>query len=81
MFGMEKNKDGKKKTDDYLYDLEKDLKDGTNMRQFKQKTDERVQTLKSMLRQGEDKKQFDDAQVLLHAYLAMQKVVQRLNRK
>lgn len=80
MFGMEKNKK-KAKTADYVYDLEKDLKDGVKMRQLKERTDERVQTLKGMLRQGEDKKQFDDAQALLHGYLAIQKVIQRFNRK
>lgn len=78
MFGMDKQK---KKVTDYSFDLENDLKDAGKLRALKEKIEERIQQLKTMLRQGEDKKSFDQTQTLLHGYLAVQKVIQRINRK
>ena len=46
-----------------------------------EQVEERILQLKSMLRQGDDKKAFEQAQTLLHGYLAVQKVIQRVNRK
>ena len=80
MFGMESGKK-KKKIADYSFDLEQDLKDPGKLRAMKEQVEERVSRLKGMLRQGEDKKSFDQIQTLLHGYLAVQKVIQRVNRK
>lgn len=80
MFGMESDKK-KKKVADYSFDMEEDLKDPGKLRAIKQQIEERVSQLKTMLRQGEDKKSFDQTQTLLHGYLALQKVIQRVNRK
>lgn len=80
MFGMESDKK-KKKVTDYSFDLEQDLKDPGKLRAMKEQVEERITQLKSMLRGGEDKKVFDEAQTLLHGYLAVQKVIQRVNRK
>lgn len=80
MFGMGNNKKEKKGVS-YFFDLEKDLTDPKQLRMMKQKLEERVLLLKNTLRQGEDKKHFDQTQTLLHGYLALQKVVQRVNRK
>ncbi len=80
MFGMK----GEKKTAkvaDYMFDLENDLKDPGKLRALKEQVEERIQQLKKMLRQGEDKQAFDQTQTLLHGYLAVQKVIQRVNRK
>lgn len=80
MFGMQSDK--KKGTvADYSFDLEQDLKDPGKLRAMKERVEERITQLKTMLRQGEDKKVFDEAQTLLHGYLAVQKVIQRVNRK
>ena len=80
MFGM--GSDKKKKPDaDYSFDLEEDLKDPGKLRAMKERVEERITQLKTLLRQGEDKKVFDEAQTLLHGYLAVQKVIQRVNRK
>lgn len=79
MFGMERGK--KKKVADYSFDLEQDLKDPGKLRAVKEQVEERVSQLKSMLRQGKEKKDFDQIQTLLHGYLAVQKVIQRTNRK
>lgn len=79
MFGMESGK--KKKVAEYSFDLEEELKDPGRIRALKEKVEERIQQLKTMLRQGEDKKTFDQTQTLLHGYLAVLKVIQRVNRK
>lgn len=79
MFGMDSGK--KKKKMDYSFDLEEDLKDPGKLRATKQQIEERITQLKNMLRQGDDKKSFDQTQTLLHGYLAMQRVIQRVNRK
>lgn len=80
MFGMESTKK-KKKATDYSFDLENELKDPGKLRALKEKVEARIQQLKALLRTGEDKKTFDQAQTLLHGYLAVQKVIQRINRK
>ena len=80
MFGMESDK-RKKKAADYSFDLEEDLKNPGKLRATKEQIEERILQLKTHLRQGEDKKSFDETQTLLHGYLALQKVVQRVNRK
>lgn len=80
MFGMGSDKK-KKPGADFSFDLEEDMKDPGKLRAMKERVEERVNQLKTMLRQGEDKKVFDDAQTLLHGYLAIQKVMQRVNRK
>lgn len=79
MFGMGQNKKGAK-TAEWKFDLENDLKDPNVLKQTKEQVDNRVQELKGMLRTGGDKKAFDDAQVLLHGYLSVQKVIQRIGR-
>jgi hypothetical protein len=80
MFGMKDDKK-KKKMADYSFDLEEDLKDPGKLRATKERVEERITQLKTMLRQGEDKQSFDQVQTLLHGYLAVQKVIQRTNRK
>ncbi len=80
MFGMGSDKK-KNKVAEINFDLEDELKDPGKLRAYKEKIEERVVQLKSMLRQGEDKKVFDQTQTLLHGYLALQKVIQRANRK
>jgi hypothetical protein len=81
MFGMDSGKKKKKGGADYTFDLEQDLKDAGKLRATKEQVEERINQLKGMLRHGEDKKVFDQIQTLLHGYLAVQKVIQRVNRK
>jgi hypothetical protein len=80
MFGMQGGKK-KKKVADYSFDLEQDLKDPGKLRAMKEQVEERINQLKGMLRQGGDKQSFDQIQTLLHGYLAVQRVIQRVNRK
>ncbi len=80
MFGMESGKK-KGKLPETQFDLEVDLKDPGKLRATKEQIEERITQLKTLLRQGKDKQTFDEAQTLLHGYLAAQKVIGRVNRK
>lgn len=80
MFGMESDKK-KKRTAEISFDLEEDLKNPGKLRAIKEQIEEQIAQLKNMIRQGKDKKSFDQTQTLLHGYLALQRVIQRVNRK
>jgi hypothetical protein len=77
MFGPEKKK---KKVAEWSFDLEVELKDPAKLKKMKSDIDTSVQSLKGALRGGGDKKEFDDTQTLLHGYLAVQKIIQRMAR-
>lgn len=79
MFGMESGK--QKKMADFVFDLEADLKDPGKLRAMKEQIESRIAQLKAQLRSGGEQKDFDEAQTLLHGYLAVQKVMQRVNQK
>lgn len=78
MFGGGKRKPP---VESWEFDLEKDLKKPNELRAIKEKINSKVQNLKTIMRKGEDKNAFDQTQVLLHGYLAMQKVIQRAGRR
>ncbi|MCH9608592.1 MAG: hypothetical protein S4CHLAM45_11700 [Chlamydiales bacterium] len=80
MFGMEKGK-REPGVAALEFDLEADLKDPGKLKALKERLEERIAQLKTLLRQGSDKQAFDNAQTLLHGYLAIQKVVARFSRK
>ncbi len=80
MFGMESGKQ-KKEMVDFTFDLEKDVKDPGKMRALKEQVESRIAQLKNTLRGGGTQEEFDETQKLLHGYLAMQKVLERVNRK
>lgn len=63
------------------FDLEHDWKDPVKLRASKETVETRIQQLKTVMRQGGDKNSFDQAQLLLHGYLAIEKVMNRANRK
>lgn len=63
------------------YDLEVECKNPAALRKRREAINEKVQLLKNMLRTGDDQKAFNEAQVLLHAYLAAQKVVDRIEAR
>lgn len=77
MFGLGEEK---KKGDSWEFDLEKDMKNPQTARQWKETMNDRIQNLKTLMRKGEDKATFDEAQNLLHGYLAAQKVIQRIGK-
>ena len=78
MFGLE-NQQKKKQTEEFVYELEKELKDLKMHKEIKTKVETRVQQIKEVLRSGEDKAEFDSFGVLLHGYTSLLKVIARFN--
>jgi hypothetical protein len=73
MFGMEK------KTTLFEFDLESDLKKDPKKKQDLLKNIEsKTGQLKTALREGSSNEHFDAYGILLHAYGALQKVIQRV---
>lgn len=79
MFGLEKQK--KKKNEEFIFDLEKELKVFKNYQEQKKKIEGRIQNIRDVLRKGENKEEFDKFGVLLHGYTSLLKVMSRLTPK
>lgn len=79
MFGLEKQK--KKKTEEFIFDLEADLKSIKAQQDLKKKIEERIQNVREVLRKGENKDEFDKFGVLLHGYTSFLKVMSRVSSK
>lgn len=81
MFGLESQKK-KKPSDEFVFELEKDLKDPAKSRQLKQKVEARLQKIKDILRTGgENQEEFDHFGLLLHGYNSLLKVISRFGSK
>lgn len=78
MFGLE-NQKKKKKIEEFVFDLEQDLKVEKKHKELKQKVEDRVQEIKEVLRSGENKEEFDKFGTLLHGYTSLLKVMARFN--
>lgn len=81
MFGLEKDKDKKKPAADFIFDLEKELKDPKKQKEIVQKIQDQIQEIKTILRSGEAKEDFDKLGVLLHGYTSLVKVTARVIQK
>lgn len=79
MFGLEKQK--KKNVDEFIFELEKELKAFKTHHEYKKKIEERIQNIRDVLRKGENKEEFDKFGVLLHGYTSLLKVMSRLSPK
>ncbi len=79
MFGMENQK--KKKTPEFVFELEKEFKNSKKHKECKDKIEKRIQTIKEVLRSGENKEEFDSYGVLLHGYTSLLKVMSRFSPK
>ncbi len=75
MFGLEDQK--KKKKNEFIFDLEIDLKDPKKLQETKNLIEERIQKLKTYLRAGEDKELFNQLGTLLLGYTSLLKVLTR----
>lgn len=75
MFGLEKHK--KSKFSEFVFELEKELKDPQKHKELKDRIEKRIQRIKEILRQGQDKEEFDSFGVLLHGYMSLLKVMAR----
>ncbi len=81
MFGLEDQKKKKQKGDDFVFDLEKELKNGKKNQELKKRIDGRIQKIKEVLRSGENKEEFDQFGLLLHGYTSLLKVMSRFGGK
>lgn len=79
MFGLEDQK--KKKADDFIFELERELKSGKKNQDLKKKVEGRIQKIKEILRSGENKEEFDQFGLLLHGYTSLLKVMARFGGK
>lgn len=76
MFGLEDQKK-KKKGEDFVFELEKDIKNSTKNKELQQKILARMQTIKDLLQSGIEKSDFDVIGRILYGYSSLLKVVQR----
>lgn len=77
MFGMEKKPD-----QPFQFDLEVELtNDPVIAKALLKEVEERIVKLKGLLREGAENEDFDDYGVLLHGYLALQKVLKKVTEK
>lgn len=77
MFGLEK-----KKRAPFEFDLEKQLKSDKKMRDDLIKVvDTRSNSLKKLLREGSATEDFDKYGILLHAYAALTRIINRIAKK
>ncbi|WP_338028201.1 DUF5398 family protein [Candidatus Chlamydia corallus] len=80
MFNME-NTAKEEKNSQPLLDLEQDMQDHNRAQELKASVQDKVHKLNALLREGSDKESFGQQQVLLAGYVALQKVLGRINRK
>lgn len=78
MFGLEDQKKKKDKAEEFIYELEKELKDRNYFNKTKARIEQRIQLVKEVLRSGESKEDFDRYGMLLHGYTAFLKIIARL---
>lgn len=79
MFGLEKQK--KKQPEEFVFDLEKELKSPQKNKELQAKVEKRIQAIKEKLRSGENQEEFDYFGVLLHGYTSLLKVMARISTK
>lgn len=80
MFGLEDQKK-KKGPEEFVFDLEKELKNPQKLKETRARIEKKVQRIKDVLRTGEDQTEFDLFGVLLHGYNALLKVISRIGTK
>lgn len=80
MFGLEEQKK-KKKSGEFVFDLETQLKDNKKHQELKKQVESKIQRIKEVLRGGENKEEFDQFGVLLHGYTSLLKVMARFVAK
>lgn len=79
MFGLGDSKG--KKEPEFIFDLERDVKDPHAGRKLKEKVVQRIKEVKDLLRSGHEKERFDQFGLLLQGYTALQKVMARVSKK
>lgn len=79
MFNMESTFENKKSSSDF--DLESEMRDPVKSQVIKRSVDEKIRILNASLREGQEKECFEKKQVLLNGYLALQRVLSRINQR
>ena len=79
MFGLGDQR--KKKPEEFVFELEKELRDPKKHKEIKNKVEGRIQELKKILRDGENKKDFEKYGLILHGYTSLLKVMSRVSSK
>ncbi len=79
MFGLEGQKK-KKSVEEFIFDLEKELKTPKKHQEIKARVEARIQKIKDHLRSGEQQDEFDRFGLLLHGYTSLLKVMSRFNK-
>lgn len=77
MFGLEDQKN-KKKPKEFIFELEKELKDPKYSKEVTEKILNRIQTIKNLLQGGIEKEDFDTVGRILYGYSALLKVLNRI---
>lgn len=77
MYGLE-DKEKKEKREKFAFDLERRLKnEPSHLKELLEKAEKRIAAIKKSLREGANEKDFDQLGVLLHGYVALQKVLKK----
>jgi hypothetical protein len=80
MFGLEDQKK-KKPSEEFVFELEKELKNPQKHKEIKERVEGRIQKIKEALRTGDNQAEFDRFGLLLHGYNALIKVMSRFAPK
>lgn len=79
MFGLEKQK--KKKVEEFIFELEKELKTVRKHQEIKKNVESKIQKIKESLREGENREEYDSLGILLYGYTSLLKVMSRFKPK
>ena len=80
MFGLESQKK-KKPNEEFVFELEKELKNPAKHKEIKEKVELRLQKIKDSLRSGDDQEEYERFGLLLHGYQSLLKVMSRFTGK
>jgi len=80
MFGLEGQKK-KKPTEEFVFELEKEVKNPVKLKQLLERVERRLQKIKEVMRTGDDQGEFDRLGILLHGYNSLLKVMSRCASK
>ena len=69
------------KAEEFVFELEKELKNGKIHKELKTKVEKRIQDIKNFLRSGNNKEEYDTLGVILHGYASLLKVFARATQK
>lgn len=75
MFGLEGEK---KKPEEFVFDLEAELKSEKKHKEIIELVENRIQKIKDVLRGGGEKEEFEKYGILLHGYTSLLKVSSRI---